>query len=521
MTDSPEPNTGRVSRLLFVAAGGAFMCLVFLLLLAASMEKELNHDEHMYVSAGVLLSEKLQVPYRDFPYLQMPNLAFMYAGLFSLLPWPGYFLLEARVFSTVCATAGLGLIFVAVAGVLRDIAYGWRFLAAAGSLVAILANPIFRYTSGQAWNHDASVLLALSAFVAVHKAARGGWGVRWTLGAGVLLGLAVGTRLTFAFVVPVFLGALFLYPSAAGLKVAWKERLRPVILFGDGLMLGLVPSLVAFLMAPGQFVFGNIEYHQVNALFWERTGYERAMDLAGKLDYLWAVVTQPANLVLVVGSLSLMLAALFAGRAAGSPYLFELLFGAALLLALLLGALAPTPSWYQYFYGLVPFMVLVSAYGAALLMARAKWSLALFGLMLLLAIGLGRPGYSLRILRDVAEWVPVKVRNLGMEVSRHAGRDKVLTFAPVHALEGGADVYSLFATGPFLWRSESLLDSRERRDLEVPSQAEFMALLEKEPPRAILTGFEGGLEVPWIDFAQEHGYEMVSLPDEKVLWLRR
>lgn len=497
------------------------MCLVFLLLLAASMEKELNHDEHMYVSAGVLLADKLQVPYRDYPYLQMPNLVFMYAGLFALLGWPGYFLLEARVFSTVCATAGLGLVFLGVAGVLREISYGWRFLVAAGSVVAIMANPIFRYTSGQAWNHDASVLLSLSAFVAVHKAARREWHVRWTLSAGVLLGLAVGTRLTFAFVVPVFLAAVFLYPSVAGVKAAWKERLRPLMLFGDGLLLGLVPSLIAFLMAPGQFVFGNIEYHQVNALFWEHAGYERAMDLAGKLDYLRAVVTQPANLVLVVGSLSFLAAGLFAVRGAGSLYLFELLFGVALLPALLLGALAATPSWYQYFYMLVPFMVLVSAYEAALLMARAKWSVALFGLMLMLTVGLGRPGYSLRVLWDVTEWVPVKVHNLGVEVSRYVGKEKVLTFAPVHALEGGADVYSLFAVGPFVWRSESLLDPDARYDLKVPTQAEFMARLEKEPPRAILTGFEGDLELPWIDFAQEHGYEMVSLPDEKVLWLRR
>lgn len=521
MRDSAEPNTGRVSRLLFLAAGGVFLCLVFLLLLAASMEKELNHDEHMYVSAGVLLADKLQVPYRDFPYLQMPNLVFIYAGLFALLEWSGYFLLEARLFSTVCATAGLGLVFLGVAGVLREISYGWRFLFAAGSVVAIMANPIFRYTSGQAWNHDASVLLALSAFVAVHRAARRGWPVRWTLAAGVLLGLAVGTRLTFAFVAPVFLAAVFLYPSAAGVKAAWKERLRPLMLFGDGLMLGLAPSLVAFLMAPGQFVFGNIEYHQVNALFWERVGYDRAMDLAGKLDYVWAVVTQPANLVLLVGSLSFLAAGLFATRTGGSLYLFELLFGAALLPALLLGALAATPSWYQYFYMLVPFMVLMSAYGASLLMARAKWSVALFGLMLILAVGLGQPGYSLRVLSDATEWVPVKVHDLGLDVSRHVGRDKVLTFAPVHALEGGADIYSLFAPGPFVWRSDSLLDLDDRYDLKVPSQAEFMALLEREPPRAILTGFEGGLEASWIDFAQEHGYEMVSLTDEKVLWLRR
>jgi 4-amino-4-deoxy-L-arabinose transferase-like glycosyltransferase len=521
MSDPPQPNTWHFTRLLFVAASLVFMGVVFFLLLAANMEKELSHDEHMYVSGGALMAERLQVPYRDFPYLQMPNLAFAYAGLFSLLGWPGYFLLEARIFSTACATAGLGLVFAVVAGALRGVPYGWRCLAAAGSVVAIMANPVFRYASGQAWNHDAAVLLALAAFVTLHAGARRGWHVGWTLLGGLLLGLAVGTRLTFAFVVPVYLAAVLLYPSLRGWQANWKSRLRPVMTFGDGLLAGLAPSLIAFLMAPRQFVFGNIEYHQVNALFWEKVGYDRTMDMAGKLDYLWAVVAQPANLVLTVGALSFLVAGLVARRGAGKPWRFELLSAGAMLPALLVGALAPTPSWYQYFYALVPFMVLIAAYGAASLYPTAKWGLAVFGLMLLLLTAFGQPSYSLRGLADPAAWVPVEVHNVGMEVSRYAGGGKVLTFAPIYALEGGADIYDLFAVGPFLLRSGSLLPPNERRDLGVPSQDEFMQSLEREPPGAILTGFEEGLETPWIRFAQARGYEMVRLPGEKVLWLLR
>lgn len=507
--------------MLFVVASVVFLCVVFLLLLAANMEKELNHDEHMYVSGGALLAERLQVPYRDFPYLQMPNLAFAYAGLFSLLKWPGYLLLEARVFSTVCAMAGLGLVFSVVAGVLRGVPYGWRFLAAAGSVLAIMANPVFRYASGQAWNHDAPVALALAAFVALHAGARRNWHVVWTLLAGLLLGLAVGTRLTFAVAVPVFMAAVVLYPFPTSWKVHWAGRLRPLMTLVDGLAIGLMPSFIAFLQAPRQFVFGNIEYHQVNALFWEKVGYDRTMDVAGKLDYLWAVVTQPANLVLAVGSVSFLVAGLVKGLRAGKSWRFGLVVAGAMLPSILLGALVPTPSWYQYFYALVPFLVLVAAYGAAIIYPKAQWSLAVFGLMLLLSVTFGQPGYSLRGLGNPAKWVTVEVHDLGLEVSRYAGNGKVLTFAPIYPLEGGADIYDLLAVGPFLWRSASLLQPEERRDLGLPSQDEFLKQLEREPPRTILTGFEEGLETPWIDFAREHSYEMVSLPGEKVLWVQK
>ena len=518
--DESPPYTGRLTRLLFVAASVVFLCLVFLLLLAANMEKELNHDEHMYVSGGALLAERLQLPYRDFPYLQMPNLAFAYAGLFSLLKWPGYLLLEARVFSTVCATAGLGLVFSVVASVLRGVPYGWRFLAAAGSVLAIIANPVFRYASGQAWNHDAPVALALAAFVALHAGARRSWHAGWTLLAGLLLGLAAGTRLTFAVAVPVFIAALVLYPFPGVRKAGWIGRLRPLMMLVDGLAIGLVPSFIAFVQAPRQFVFGNIEYHQVNALFWEKVGYDRTMDVVGKLDYLWAVVTQPANLVLAVGSVSFLVAGLIMGRRGGKSWQFEMVLAGALLPAIMVGALAPTPSWYQYFYALVPFTVLVSAYGAAIIYPKARWGLAVFGLMLLLSVAFGQPSYSLHGLGNPAKWVPVEVHDLGVEVSRYAGNDKVLTFAPIYPLEGGADTYGLFAVGPFLWRSASLLQPEERRDLQVPSQDEFLKQLEREPPGAILTGFEEGLETPLIDFAREHSYEMVSLPGEKVLWVQ-
>src|SRR5439155_9120076 len=67
---------------------------------------------------------------------------------------------------------------------------------------------------------------------------------RWLL-AGLLVGLAVDTRLVFAAAAPAF---------------AWAAR-RRLVPFAGGLVLGVVPSLVLLALAPHRFLFDNLRYH--------------------------------------------------------------------------------------------------------------------------------------------------------------------------------------------------------------------------------------------------------------------
>src|SRR5438876_496621 len=85
-----------LSRTLYYISAALFLAAIALLLVAANMRKELSHDEYMYVAGGELLERGL-LPYRDYPYLQMPNLAFAYAGIFG---GTGHLLLAARLFNT-------------------------------------------------------------------------------------------------------------------------------------------------------------------------------------------------------------------------------------------------------------------------------------------------------------------------------------------------------------------------------------------------------------------------------------
>jgi hypothetical protein len=497
---------------LFIAVG--------LLLFSANMQRGLSHDEHMYVAGGDLLARGLGLPYRDYPYLQMPNLVFIYAGLFNV---SSYLLLSARLFSTLSALGTLLLVFSTACGWLRTSSYLARFVIAAGSVLLIINSPIFAYTSGQAWNHDAALLFCMGAFALYSHSARRirpkskfqSPKLRWPLVVGLLAGLAVGTRLLFLFVVPLFALALIMLPPDPPVR----ERLRLLALYLGGVLLGLLPSLCLFLLAPGRFLYGNFVYHQANGDFWERIGYTRAMDPVGKLAYLWEVITAPATLLLVTALLALAITAVVTRtyRVTGGRREFYLV--PMLVLALLAGAFVPDPSWYQYFFAPLPFLVLCIACCAALLYERLPWILALSAALTLTSFALRQPFYPLEDLLAPDRWATIKVHKVGEEIKRQVGSGPVLTFAPIYPLEGGVSIYTDFATGPFTWRSITFLSDAERVASGLLSPIELDSLLASEPPSAILVGFEPDLEGPWIEFAQKHAYKEVSLGEGAILWV--
>ncbi|HKP51063.1 MAG TPA: glycosyltransferase family 39 protein [Chloroflexia bacterium] len=499
-------------RTLFLIGTGVFLCAIGLLLFSANMQRGLSHDEHMYVAGGELLARGLGLPYRDFPYLQMPNLVFIYAALFGV---SDYLLLSARLLSTLAALGSLTLVFVLVSNLLRGSSYLVRFLLAAGSVSLIINNPIFNYTSGQAWNHDLPVFFCLGALALLRRGALEGGQGKWVIVSGLLAGLAVGTRLLFLLVVPAFIIFISILPPGPSMR----GRSRPVGLFGAGVGLGLLPSLVMFALAPGQFLYGNFVYHQANGEFWEKIGYMRAMDLAGKLGYLWEVVLQPANLVLALGLLTLGIAAILMKAFTAFAAWREFYLALTLTIALSVGAFVPDPSWYQYYFAPLPFLVLSIVYCAAALYRVKVWPLALFALMVLLSFIYRSPFFPLENLLAPDRWATVRAHKMGEEIRKYVGDERVLTFAPIYPLEGGARIYSDFAAGPFTWRSITLLSEGKRAASGLMSPVELNELLDREPPKAILVGFEPDLEVPWIEYAQERGYKEVALGDGAILWL--
>ncbi len=486
------------------------------LLLGLALSKSLSHDEHQFVVSGSLLADRLLLPYRDYPYFHSPVLTLVYAGIFKVA---GDHLLVARLFSVACALATLALLFGTALRNLAGLTSRRCPIVAVATILLLLASPLFTFTTGYAWNHDFSILLLVAAFLTILRGleARPDW--RLVATAGVLLGLSAGARLSAAPAAAPFLAAALFAPGAAGAK----ERIRLATAFTAGLAIGALPTLTFFALAPAQFLFGNFRYAQLNTEYRAQTSYLEAMSLGGKAEYLGGqVLSQPATLALVALFVAVAVPVLLS-RCSTPTARFRVAAIAAMLPFLLAGALVPTPSFYQYFYVLVPFLVLGVVFGLSGLAAAGEIGKpvgALLGVAVMLAClsslrDYGRP--SRLLTGQVPE--PVVAGEVGRALGDLVGSGPVLTLSPIYPMEGEARVYPAFATGPFAWRSAPLVDAEERAQFGLVAPNELERAVEDTPPVGVLVGLEGELDAPLVAYARGHGYQAFGMPGGLTLWV--
>lgn len=498
---------------------------LLLLLFGLNMRRGLNHDEHQFVGSAVLLARAGLLPYADFAYFHVPGQTLLNAALFAVFD---HFLLAARTLAVLGGWAGLALILVSGRR-FAPFPGGWSNLGyALAGVVALAASPIFVFTSGRAWNHDLPMLLALAAILTFLHAsgysriAATGWtsgcSARWLAATGSLLGMAAATRLSYAFLTPAFVLALWL--ACGG---AWRGWLAACGWLAAGGMVGLAPVWWALLVAPDGFIFGNIVYNlRLNPLYYATASGAAAVTLPAKAAALGELFwRQPGNLLLPL---------LFGG--ALLPALPQLHRQAALPLQLLLlvlpfallGAMSATPAQTQYFYMLYPFLTLGVFYAVALWPRRQRWAASALTVGALIGVMATASAYAggVEVLFRPDRWYPMKVHARGARIAALAGNGPVLTLAPIHALEGGVLTYPEFITGPLAWRVAPLVSAAERARFGLVTAPELTALLAEQPPRAVLTGFEeddAGLEAVLLAYAHDHNFVPVPLPDEGVLRL--
>jgi len=480
----------------------------------------LDHDEHQFMASAFLVARYGRQPYQDFAYFHMPNLVYLYA-LFFLLPYP--FTL-ARLFSGFC---GFGLclaIFMSARSLFAEEDTLKRLILPIASTALLVHSPLFAYASSHVWNHTPSTLCAVVAFFWLCRAIRGNNALWYFFLSGLGLGMAIGIRLSFAPVILPFLLAVVFRTGTV------RDKGLNTMAFALGGLLANLPAVYFLLTSPDGFLFGNLGYAQLNTIYRQEMTFLGQMTLAEKIKYIKnSVFAQPGELVILVVTLYSggLLGIEMMGKKA-RPSLESML----LLLILpfvYLGCIAPTPAWYQYYFALVPFMILLSLYTLSSLVGSAFCDAAtlLIAVSALISIIYGSPSKNASVMRGLMSpesWTPNRVQraaeNISVYVNARDGEGEILTLSPLYAILGGTPIYKEFVTGPFAWRVSYLLSEEDavKRGLPVPTKIE--SFLEERHPRAILTGEEEKqLEAPLINAAQQLGYQRTVTASGVVAWL--
>ena len=501
-----------------LAQSAGLLLLITLLVLpltfSLSMGKGFSHDEHQHVAAGALFAREGLLPYKDFAYFHTPHLVFVYGWLFGN---GSYLLFKARAFSAVCATLTAGLIFTTAWHALRRWNLRARSIGSVSAIVLLLCSPLFGKASGQAWNHDPSTLCALASVILLVCAAETRRQSVLLFSSGLFLGFAAGFRITWA---PIAL------PMLCAIAFARQyDRTRLISLlaaFSAGALVGLAPLIWLAVIAPEQTLFNLFEFPKVNITYRFATGEPRTMTLLTKARYAWKEVARPEFVLVTLTAVSAVI--WWRAKQRGSDRLWLSVF-TAIIPFILIGSFAPSPLFNQYFYAAVPFVILAALFALAGAWAeapalRSPAVILLAGVALAIVTGASQ-FKELPDLPSPHEWTPVERHAEAQPLRETVPRGRILTLAPLPALEAGSRIYPAFATGPFAWRIAPFVPAKKRALLQIISGTELENYLRHDPPVAILLGFEKKWEGPLAGYARRHGYMAQPFGEKEELWIRK
>jgi hypothetical protein len=107
-------------------------------------------------------------------------------------------------------------------------------------------------------------------------------------------------------------------------------------------------------------------------------------------------------------------------------------------------------------------------------------------------------------------WVPVEIHKVSEDIAAKTNDPKrILTLAPLLAVESGCDIYTELSAGAIIYRIADTLSAEQRRITHTAGIETLAESLEKNPPSAVILGVEmGRLEEPI--------YKSVVTPDWKI-----
>jgi hypothetical protein len=459
-------------------------------LLANSMTKEVGRDEQMYCTAGVLLGQG-QMIYRDFSYpSQLPCHPLLLAALYRGLGTTHY-LLVGRLVSVACDVLVVVFILLIYRSIFgphrRD---GLLFGLAAAALYVF--NPLVDYAAGYAWNHDVVVLCVVTSLWLFLTTDFQKKPHLWRIGAmGALLTFATFMRVTTALVELLFLAAVLL---AAGGPLG--KRIRTALPFLAAALVVAIWPVWVIAQAPRAFWLNLVRIPAIYGRWLHEVG-----KTFGKVALTMDCLATPGYLVL------LMLAGycvwITLRERSNLDRAEKQKAGLAALLPLLLFAIAyiPPTMWHQYLAVPVPFIGIAVAYPLVALRRcadesknrrRYRLTCGLVGAAAIVSILIYHVVlYRCLFLAVPEKWTPIEFHKVSVKIAADIKEPgPVLTLSPLHALEGGRDIYPEFSCGSIVYRAADLMSAQERQITHTLGPKTLAESIGTRPPAGVIVGVE-------------------------------
>jgi hypothetical protein len=491
--------------------------LIFLALALRILNYEMRKDELLYVPPVRLLEGSAL--YSGFFYNHTPGSAWLFYGV-GKLTGGEHLLLAGRL--------GVLLGWIAFIAVIGGLSYALtRSRRASWCIVVLtLANELFLTQPGMtATNNLLPLPLSLLGLGLFLLAVRDDSARPWlSAGAGCFLALAVVFKISaVAFILPVAVAA-FLLPRA----LAFRDRvLRVVVPVALGGLAGGLPILYYLATDPVRFLAHVVRYHAgPHAAHMRMPGIAddgAAISPAAKLmmaQDIWLSAGVAVALVALValglvlwGGRPLMRSGPLAAGVTRAPILFVVAAAACAILF----AFIPTPGFPQYFG---PPLICIPL-ALALLFGelgpdrqRQFETVLLAAAVVALVVAAPRLGQFLPRAPHPERWTALRVHQDGRAIAARmadaGAAGKVATLAPIYPLEGGLAVYPELATGPFAYRTGDMTPPELAAQYRMTSPKTVGALLQADPPAALLLGFDAELEQPLRAYAEANGYRPVT-----------
>jgi len=473
------------------------------LLFINAMNKGPSRDEQMYCTAGVLLTQQ-QAIYKDFSYVsQLPYHPALLSVIYQLTRTTQY-LLMGRLLSWACEMVILFLIMA----IYRHIFACQRTLGTLLGLAAAMLyalNPIVFLANGYAWNHPFILLAVMLSLWLVLKRIPN-YRVSGLLQGGILT-IACGMRIT-----TVLIWGLFLLHSILNQTDTRQQKKQGILGFVGGTGLLAIWPIYALLQDP-KAAWANLLVIPKLYGQWHLT-HGTAHN---KLDLTLMCLT-------AMGYLSLLICwgiTTWMGRTCGraesltpdkrQPFLFWIVATFVVI------AFIPPTMWQQYWAAPVAFIVMCPAIPLYRLQQHKTshprlWRTAITTVILSTALTAWAMTVTLisePLSLSRSLWPPLQMHALAQDIAKHVKAPKrILTLAPLLALEGCAQIYPELSCGSVVYRIGDQLPTQVQDAAHVAGFKSLKPILSTTSADAILVGTESGLlkglDQDLINYVPEH-----------------